>query len=141
VRPQPKQLQTEASEQTRLILDHLRDMVEDSDIPRREIEDRAGFSRGYLTQILGGRAPLKLAHLAAILEGIDASFASFFGEVFPSWPPRRGQRGYRLPAVNRNVLGVYGHGLTSVHEFRERLARCEDALGKLKANGMLDGPP
>jgi transcriptional regulator with XRE-family HTH domain len=124
----------EAVAQTRRALRHLHDLLEDSGIPRREIEDHCGFSRGYLAQLLGGNIELKVMHLALILDALGSSPAPFFRELYPRSPPPR-QRHPRVVeglVVSRDNLNVYAYGVESIRELRQRLERCEAALWELK---------
>jgi len=129
----------EPAAETRRALAYLRDLVEDSDIPRSEIERRLGFSRGYLAQLLTGNMDLKLWQLIAILDTVGKTPAKFFAELFPRRPP--GQlSGRRRPVtvagltVTRDVVLVYGFGLDAIRDLRRRLERCERALAKLQAS-------
>jgi len=137
--PRRRGAATEAHAEARRALRHLQDLIEDSDVPRREIETRSGFTRGYLAQLLCGNIDLKLSHLAQILAALGKTPARFFGGLYPVHPPRR--RGPRNPAqlvVTRDVANVYGYGVESVRELRLRLAHCEEALWELKASGVLE---
>ncbi len=118
---------------------HLRDLIEDSDVPRREIEARSGFSRGYLAQLLCGNIDLKLSHLARILDSLGTSPGHFFAELYPYWPPRRRSARRRASlVVTRDVADIYGYGVESVRELRQRLERCEATLWELKTSGALE---
>jgi len=130
---------TEAFAQTRRALRHLQDLVEDSDVPRREIEVRSGFTRGYLAQLLCGNIDLKLSHLERILDALGKAPGRFFAGLYPSYPARRrGSRSRTRLVVTRDVADVYGYGVESVHELRLRLTRCEEALWELKTSGALE---
>lgn len=118
---------------------HLQDLIEDSDVPRREIEARSGFTRGYLAQLLCGNIDLKLSHLARILAALGKTPARFFGGLYPVPPPRRrGPRSRTRLVVTRDIADIYGCGVESVRELRLRLAHCEEALWELKTSGILD---
>jgi transcriptional regulator with XRE-family HTH domain len=129
----------EAFAQTRRALRYLRDLIEDSDVPRREIEVKSGFSEGYLAQLLCGNIDLKLSHLVRILDALGTSPEDFFAELYPAWPPRRRTSRHKASlVVTRDVVGIYGYAVESVHELRQRLERCEEALWELKASGVLE---
>ena len=52
-------------------------------VTRRSIEQRMGWSHGYLTRLMGGVIELKLRHLFDILKMIEVSPAEFFAEAYP----------------------------------------------------------
>ena len=110
----------------------LRDLVEDSDVPRRQIDARLGHAPGYLSQLLAGTIDLKYRHVMAILEAIDLPPHRFFEEVYPLPEPKLpSEPSTALTAalqVNPDVVGVYGLGIETVRELRHRLESCEAAL-------------
>lgn len=123
---------TEAFAQTRRALRRLQDLIEDSDVPRRQIEVQSGFTRGYLAQLLCGHIDLKLSHLERILEAVGEEPGRFFVSLYPSHPPpRRRPRRRSRRVLTREVADIYGCGLDSLRELRSRLARCEETLGEL----------
>ena len=117
------------------LLGRLRDFVEDSDVPRREIDARLGHAEGYLSQLLAGTLDLKYRHVIGILDAIDCPPQRFFGDVYPlPWRRDKGPPSSALAralAVEKEVVGVYGLGVEAVHELRERLTRCEATLQEL----------
>ncbi|RMH16031.1 MAG: XRE family transcriptional regulator [Acidobacteria bacterium] len=124
--------------ETRRVLRHLRDVIEDADMTQRQIESRAGFSRGYLSQLLAQNIDLKYRHVLAVLEAVGIAPATFFARVFPppeSRPPRG--RPLELPP-DHQAANVYGFGIEAVQELRQRLERCEDALVTLHESGVID---
>lgn len=140
--PTPLERRREAADkafaQTRRALRQLRDLIEDSDVPRREIEDRSDFSRGYLAQLLCGNIDLKLSHLARILDSLGTPPGRFFARLYPRGPRRRLGSRQKSRLVVTGAVGVYGYGVESVHELRRRLERCEAALFELRASGALE---
>jgi len=133
----------EARSLTLRILECLRLEIYLSKVTRREIERRVGFSRGYLSQLLGGTVELKLWQLLAILHAVGMDPASFFSKVFPR---RRSEevisrlqpegRGCGKP-LSLELARLYGVGIESMADFRERLERCEDALDELADLGLV----
>lgn len=128
--------------ETRRALAYLRDLIEDADLRQRQLEDRLGFSRGYVSQLLNGHIELKLRHLAVLLEALDLTPAQYFGALFP-----RQRRRVRRPGVpdaraglklNDDVMGIYALGIDEARDLRRRLRRCEEALEKLARSGAVD---
>lgn len=133
----------EPAAETHRALAYLRDLVEDSDIPRSEIERRLAFSKGYLSQLLTGSIDLKLWQLVAILDTIGKTPTKFFSELFPRRRPaqspiRRNSRTAAGLTVTRDVVLVYGFGIDAIRDLGRRLDRCEKALTKLHRCGVLD---
>lgn len=125
------------------VLESLRDKVEISSLPRREIEKRLGLSRGYLGRLLSGDAEIRLWQILGLLDILGDQPAPFFHEHFPvttqpTATPRMVHAATGAPAVasrlrvNREIVDVYGLGIASIHELSERLERCELELRALK---------
>ena len=132
---------TDSIDEADRVLALVRDLVEDSDLGRGEIERRAGLSRGYLARILSGRVDLKLWQLIGLLEALDRNPAEFFASAFPRPRPPSARRDPRTVAdltVNKDIVRVYSMGIESVRELRTRLERCERALAELRESGWLD---
>ncbi|MEM7583707.1 MAG: hypothetical protein AAF560_10040 [Acidobacteriota bacterium] len=114
------------------LLEHLRDVIEDSDVPRREIDRRLGHSSGYLAQLLAGTLDLKYWQLIAILDVIDFPANEFFAGAFPLPKPSLSRPAdpamAAALAIDRSIVGVYGFGVDSVRELRLRLERVERTL-------------
>ncbi len=114
------------------LLDHLRDVVEDSDVPRSDIDEHLGHASGYLSQLLAGHIDLKYRHLIVILDAIKCSPQTFFAGAFPLPGPKLGERPHpaleAALAIDRSIIGVYGVGVDAVRELRERLERVEQTL-------------
>lgn len=137
----------DSRKETRRLLKRLRVLIHVSARTQREIEQIAGFSRGYLSQILGGRAELKLRHLLMILEALDTCPADFFFQLFPRRRNRvlqaldglrRDSRRFEQPLI-LDLARLYGYGIESLEDLERRLERCEDALERLAAAGPVKG--
>lgn len=94
----------------------LREIVRLSSVSQRQIEERLGWSRGYLSQVLQGHITLSIAHVLAILKTLGAEPSQFFHSLFGG-------------ATESSVLD----------EIREKLARYDAAFAQLRAKGLIDG--
>lgn len=129
-----RNLTFDSSFETRRVLAHLRDAVEDTDLGHAEIESRAGFSPGYLSQLFAANIELKITHVLALLAALEIDTAAFFQALFPR---QRDTGGVHLPA-HHDAASVYGFGIESLASLRQRLERFEDALCDLYDSGVLD---
>lgn len=131
---------------TSRVLEQLKVRVYLAKLSQRQIEERLGFSRGYLSQVLGGFVDIKLWQVLAILYVIGIEPGDFFAELFPRHrsPITDTLEDYERHAVqDENKLNVelarlYGFGIESMADFRDRLERCEEALDELEEQGLLD---
>jgi transcriptional regulator with XRE-family HTH domain len=114
------------------LLKGLRLRIQHSQLKHYQIDQRAGFSRGYLSQLLSGAIDLKYKHLMAILHALKIEPSEFFGELFP----RRGQTALASlgDVANRSegspsheIARLFGSGIETVLDLVERVARCEAA--------------
>lgn len=131
--------------QTRKALEEMRRRVRAAGASQREVERRAGFSKGYLSQLLAGKVDLKVWHVLAILDAVGGDPRDYFLSAFAG--ARR-----RFPALERfrktsqplsaetdEILDkLYGGGVESLNELRDRLSRCERAVSELEEKGLLD---
>ncbi|MEM7349578.1 MAG: hypothetical protein AAF657_02155 [Acidobacteriota bacterium] len=116
-------------------------MIETSSLSQRRVEEKAGFSRGYLSQLLAQNLDLKVWHLLKVLEVLDRHPGDFF---FSLDPDRRQTAMARfaaeaLPLSEEvdDVLGcLYGLGVESLSGLRRRLVRCEQAVSNLEETGL-----
>jgi len=127
-------------------LEEIRKMVKDSGLSQRQVEERAGFSKGYLSQLLARNLDLKLWHVLAILDVFGRSPAEFFSNVYPCSrnPALRQFRSRSQPLTDEmdEVLAhLYKFGVESLEDLRKRLARCEQAISQLETLGFLDELP
>ncbi len=140
-------------------LREIRMLVESSQLSQRQVEEKAGLSRGYLSQLLSSQRELKVWQMLAVLGALDCHP----GEFFERADPRR--TAARRPSINRRTAGVadsrssrftteapWGDGdidrvkerlqhlgFESVDALRGRLVRCELAVAELDASAIL-GP-
>lgn len=141
--PAPNIPSSKQSDVLSRVLERLRLLIYFSELTQREIEERVGFSRGHLSQLLGGTSDLKLWHLLAILRVMELEPGDFFGDLFS---PHRSPALKTLDDVRRRSKGkplsfelarLYAVGIESIADFSDRLARCEEALGELAERGVL----
>ncbi len=136
-----------AAKELRRLLEHLRLLVYLSPLRQRQIEERASFSRGYLSQLLCGNIDLKFQHLVRILNATDTAPDTFFSELYPAAPAalRANLQRFRSrsepfdASLREQLLRMYGMGLESLADLSERLERCEDAFSELETRGVLRG--
>lgn len=128
------------------VLAELRRLVRASELSQRKIEERAGFSKGYLSQLLAENLDLKVWHLLAILEVLEVSPADFFLQLYPSrrYPALEEFQRLSRPLsekTDRVLEGLYAFGVESLRDLRGRLERCETAIGQLHDKGLLGRDP
>ncbi len=123
-------------------LAYLRDLIEDSDLRQRDVEDRLGWRRGQLSQILNGHVELRTGQLELLLDALAVDPAGFFRELYPR--PRRRQARHRRAApelkVTKDVISVYGCGIDELRDLRRRLERCEEAIEAATESDALSVP-
>ena len=126
------------------VLERIRLSIRQAGFSQRKVEELAGFSRGYLSQLLARNLDLKYWHLVAILDVLELSPAHFFGGLYPDAGPISALHGFRDTSeplsseIDHDLNRVYGEGSGAVHELRERLERCERAISELEAKGFLE---
>lgn len=131
--------------EVRRALERLRLLIYVSPLSQRQVEKNAGFSRGYLSQLICGNIDLKFGHLIRILDATGIDPGVFFADLYPRRPPRTAALApveRRAPAAAADpsrlqLARLYGLGLESLEELYERLDRCEDAFSELEAMGIL----
>jgi transcriptional regulator with XRE-family HTH domain len=127
----------------RLILQELRRIIKRSDLNQREVEDLAGFSRGYLSQLLAGNLDLKVWHVLSVLKAFQIPPGEFFGRIYPARPPVNALEEFAersMPVaedLDQALATLYRVGIESLSDLRQRLERCERALAELEAQGLL----
>lgn len=125
----------------------LRRQIERSPLSQRRLEEKIGFSRGYLSRLLAGRLDLKVWHLMAILDALTVAPGRFFAQLYPR-PDRRALETLRKQARNQGLkgrraldrlgsTGVGDLGLDSMANLNRRLERCEQILAQLESLGIV----
>lgn len=135
--------------EVRRLLQRLRLLIYLSHLNQRRVEERAGFSKGYLSQLLCGNIDLKYHHVITILRAAEIDPSAFFADLYPRRPNALLQTadGLHRPAtpidqpLHLKLAKLYGMGLESMDDLAERLERCELAFSELEAMGVLDGNP
>ena len=125
--------------ETQPALEEIRRMIKASGLSQRKVEQRAGFSRGYLSQILSRNLDLKVFHVLAVLDVLGCGPGEFFARAYPAKKKRRRAldefRGASETVTDEvdEVLGrLYAHGVESLDELRGRVARCEQSIARLE---------
>ncbi len=131
-------------QETERLLKKIRLLVFFSDSSQRDLERRAGFSRGYLSQLLHGHVDIKLWQLLVILNAMHVHPSEFFAELFPQrWIAV--PRWLRWPSVTREgtpgfeLARLYGIGIESIEDLGRRLERCEAYLSELADLELVNG--
>ncbi|NJL29814.1 MAG: hypothetical protein HC897_18945 [Thermoanaerobaculia bacterium] len=136
----------DAKQEARRLLDRLRMIIYLSSLRHGEIEERAGFSRGYLSQILSGSVELKFRHVITILDAVGVAPAVLFAELYPHRRRTAEELLDSLPAGSRlredpfvgQLAHLFAFGIEALIDLYERLERCEDALFELGAIDVSD---
>ena len=120
-------------------------MIRRSDLSQRQVERKAGFSKGYLSQLLAQNLDLKVWHLLAILDVFAIPPAVFFERVFPTEETPLSLR--RLARESEPVDGdtqseledLYQVDLEVLARLRRQLERHERDAGEIEEHAFLDG--
>lgn len=128
---------------TFLVLERVRLLLFLSESTQRQVEIRAGFSRGYLSQLLAGDVEIKYWQLLAILDAMEIRPAEFFTELFPRRHPALTElealrRGSGRSSLSQELVRLYAFGIESIVDLIERLERCEAAIEELVDLGVLN---
>ena len=113
-------------------------MIERSQLSQRRVEEKVGFSRGYLSQLLAENLDLKVWHVLAVLEVFDLHPGEFFLKLYPvrrrpaGRPPAAAPSGEEIDEV---LERLYSLGAESLSRLRLRLVRCEQAVADLEGTG------
>jgi transcriptional regulator with XRE-family HTH domain len=146
-KPQPAQTAEAAPLDGRRASHHargaLRRQIQASPLSQCRIEQRAGFSRGYLSQVLAGNLDLKLSHVLAVLEALGVAPGRFFAGLYPdirrtALATFRERRDRDLAHMPRNMDAFYDLGIESLSGLRQRLERCERAVEQLEGLGIVN---
>ena len=141
-----KSRRVDPKQETRRLLKWLRFLIQLSEHNQSAIERLAGFSRGYLSQILNGHVDIKLRHLLLILDAIEIYPADLFFQLYPRKANRlreamegfsRGSQNFEKSVI-LDLARLYGSGIESLEDLEQRLERCEDVLTELTALEALE---
>lgn len=120
----------------------LRRSIRASPLSQRRIEQHAGFSKGYLSQLLAGNLDLKLRHILGVLEALGIAPGQFFAGLYPG--TRRAaltafrERRYRDIATRPSDMDAFHDlGIESLAGLRQRLERCERVVDQLEGLGIV----
>lgn len=117
---------------TRPLLEELRRMIKRSEYSQRRIEELAGFSKGYLSQLLAQNLDIKVWHVLAILEVFDMPPGDLFARVYP-------EDGDAPSSAHDDPLArLLRGGVQSLQHLRQRLELCEDAVSQLEGHGLVE---
>ena len=128
------------------LLGEIRRLVRLSDLSQRQVEKLAGFSKGYLSQLLGQNLDLKVRHVLAILNALDEDPGEFFSRVYRrpaagGVPPALADFGSRSEPLtedmDRWVGRIYREKSEILEQLRRRLDRCEAAVDQLERRGLV----
>ena len=123
----------------------LRQHIAHSPLSQRKIEERVGFARGYLSQVLTGRIDLKIAHLLRVLDTLALPPGRFFAQLHPR-PDRQALDALRArarrheqpaPMKRDRVRDIEALGVESPTDLRRRLERCEQVIAQLETLGIV----
>lgn len=80
------------------ICSRLRHLIKSKQLSVAEVERRAGWTQGYLADVLGGRKRLRVEHIDAVLEVLSVNPRDFFLAVFspPGDKPSKEMLGKQL---------------------------------------------
>ena len=121
-------------------LEEIRRLVRRSGLSQRKVEERAGFSKGYLSQLLARNLDLKMWHVLAILDALELNPGLFFLRVYPATRFRALESFQRASKplsqeLDEVLVRLYSYGAESLDEFRQRLGRCEQKLEEMGPDG------
>lgn len=134
---------TDWKAETGRVLEEIRRLIRESDLSQRKVEERAGFSKGYLSQLLARNLDLKVWHVLAILDVLGRAPGELFEAVFPRTRLAALEQFRRssqpLGHETDEVLSrLYRYGVESLDELRGRLERCEEAIDDLERRGLVE---
>lgn len=127
--------------ETRPVLDEIRRLIRYSDLSQREVEKSAGFSKGYLSQLLGQNLDLKIRHVLAILEVLEVPPSQFFQRVYGRYPDDSRPASLDVfqtgsapldQDLRRQLETLYRERTDVLEILERRLDRCESSVDQLK---------
>jgi len=120
-------------------LQEIRRLLKETGMSQRRLEERAGFSRGYVSQLLGRNLDLKLFHVIAILDALNEDVAAFFKRTYPAAKKRRRaldefrlQSGPLTEEIDELLGRLYEYGVDSLRDLKERLEQCEKRMARFE---------
>jgi len=135
----------ERDEEIRLVLQELRRMIKRSEFSQRQVEELAGFSKGYLSQLLARNLDLKVWHVLAILDVFQIGPSEFFERLYPGAGRAAALESFAdrseplADDLDKALSNLYRIGVDSIADLRERLERCERAVAELESKGLVGG--
>lgn len=133
----------ERDEEIRLVLHELRRMIKRSEYSQRQVEELAGFSKGYLSQLLARNLDLKVWHVLAILDVFQVGPSEFFERLYPGAGRAAALESFSerseplVDDLDKALSTLYRVGVESLGQLRERLEACERAVAELEEKGLL----
>lgn len=133
----------ERDEEIRLVLHELRRMIKRSEFSQRQVEELAGFSKGYLSQLLARNLDLKVWHVLAILDVFKIGPSEFFERLYPGAGRAAALESFSerseplVDDLDKALSTLYRVGVESLSQLRERLEACERAVAELESKGLL----
>lgn len=124
---------------TQRLIEGLAAAVRTAKIPRRSLEQRLGWSAGYVSRVLNGPIELKAAHVFAILGAIGKDPADFFRETFPPRTPFA--LGLQRPAEARGRAGTGDLDPKDRHIRQVVLEMVEELIAGVTAGAQPPAPP
>jgi len=132
-------------QETEPALQEIRRLLKEAGISQRRLEERVGFSRGYVSQLLGRNLDLKLLHVLAMLNALGEDVGEFFSRTYPAAEKRRRaldefqlQSGPLTDEIDQLLGHLYRYGADSLRDLRQRLEHCEERVAQIEESGILD---
>lgn len=110
------------------VREELRRLVRTSATNQRQIERDAGWSRGYLSQVLQGHISLTVQHVLTVLHALDTSPDRFFVDLYGSQPAPLDEIRQKLAVYDAAFEELRARGLLSADEARGAGTLDTDAL-------------
>jgi len=132
----------ESKKEAARVLEALRRLIRVSGLSQRKVEQKVGFSKGYLSQLFAQNLDLKYWHVVAVLRALDEPPQRFFAELY-SRPSRHSAldefyRQAEPPSEEFQEELERLYGTEAFERLRDRVKRCEQALGELERRGMIE---
>jgi len=113
-----------------------------SKVRHRDIEERLGFSGGYMSRLLSGKVDLKISHVLSLAEILDIRLHELFAIAFPEDGARRPSSGLQsirkvLPSLVPTVLEP-APASASAPDLRELHQRLESGFNEVLERAFAD---